>query len=229
MKINIKKDVFKKFHPNLKIAFIFVTEMDNGSKVKESKHLLKEVENLTRLSFHKNTPDSHDFIVPWTLAKLDFGDKAKHYNTSLEKLLKIVLKGRTVGKMNTLTNILNYVSLKYMVPSGADSFQKIDNAVTFDVVKKGKRKGMLRKLHKGDLYYYDKHGILGTKLDSWRNRRTFITGSSKSALIHFEVLPPITKKMLNEVLKETVNMIESFCGAKTKVFILDNNKNVTEV
>ena len=229
MKVSIKSDVFKKFNSNLKIAFIFVKQMDNKSKVHESKHLLKEVENLTRLSYHKDTPDSHDFIIPWSIAKMDFGDKAKHYNTSLEKSLKVVLKGRTVGKSDVLTNILNFIALKHMVPYGVDSFQKIEGDITFDVVKSGRKKGMLRKLHQGDLYYHDRQGILGTKLDSWKNKRTFVTKSSNSALIHFEALPPITKKKLNEVLKETINMIESFCGAKTEVVILDKSKSALEI
>ena len=229
MKISIKSDVFKRFHPDLKIAFILVSEMNNKKKVHESKHLLKEIENLTRLSFHKNTPESHDFIVPWTLAKLDFGEKAKHYDTSLEKLLKKVLRNRTTGKSDVLTNILNLISLKHMVPFGTDNFQKIEGDMIFDVVKSGKKKGMLRKLHKGDLYYQDKQGILGTKLDSWKNRRTNVTGTTKSALIHFERLPPVTRKKMNEILEETINLIESFCEAKTKLFILDKNQNSLEI
>jgi DNA/RNA-binding domain of Phe-tRNA-synthetase-like protein len=229
MKISLKSDVFRKFHPELKVAFIFVSEMDNKSKVQESKHLLKEIENLTRLTFHKDKPDSHDFIVPWTLAKLRFGKKAKHYQTSLEKVMKIVLKGRTVGRSDVLTNILNFIALKYLVPFGVDNYQKIDTEILFDVVKGSGRKGILGKLKKGDLFYSDKSAVLGTKLDYWKNPRTMVRNSTKSALVHFEILPPVTKKKMKEILNETVNMIEAFCGAKVKIFILDKKEKTIMV
>lgn len=227
MKIAIKPDVFKGFNKDLKLAFIFVTEMDNKTKVDESKHLLKEVENLERLTFHKENSEFHHMISPWKLAKLRFGSKAHHYSTSLEKLLQLVLKGRTVAKENVLTNILNYIALRYFVPYGLDDFQAIKEGLTFDTVSNGK-KGVLRSLKKGDLYYYDLKGILGTKLDHWKNPRTKVGVKSGSALVHIEALPPVTKKRLQEIAKEAASIIESFCGAKTKILILDKaNKAVT--
>src|SRR3989344_4611887 len=139
MKITIKPEVFKGFHNDLKLALIFVTELDNKTKLDESKHLLKEVENLERLTFHKNKKEFHHMISPWNLAKLRFGKKS----------------------------------------------------------------------------------VLGTKLDHWKNQRTELNLKSGSALVHIEALPPITKKQLKQIVKEAASIIESFCGAKTKVFILD--------
>lgn len=227
MKITIKPEVFKGFHKELKLALIFVTEMDNKTKVDESKHLLKEVENLERLTFHKDNFEFHHLISPWKLAKLRFGNKAHHYSTSLEKLLSLVLKGRTAAKENVLTNVMNYIALKHLVPYGLDDFQAIKDDLTFDTVSTSK-KGILRNLKKGDLYYFDQKGILGTKLDHWKNPRTKVGVKSGSALVHIEALPPVTKKKLQQIAKEAASVIESFCRSKTKILILDKvNKTVT--
>ncbi|HLC52615.1 MAG TPA: hypothetical protein VJI98_05200 [Candidatus Nanoarchaeia archaeon] len=221
MKITIKPEVFKGFHNDLKLALIFVTELDNKTKLDESKHLLKEVENLERLTFHKNKKEFHHMISPWNLAKLRFGKKAHHYSTSLENLLKLVLKGKTVSANNVLTNVMRYIALRYLIPFGADDFQVITGDLVFDIVKSNARKGILGNLKKGDLYYADQKSVLGTKLDHWKNQRTELNLKSGSALVHIEALPPITKKQLKQIVKEAASIIESFCGAKTKVFILD--------
>ena len=92
MNISIKKGVFSKFNPKLKIVFILAENVDNVTKVKEAKHLLKEVENLISLTFHKDNVKNHNLISPWKVAQEAFGKEARHYNTSVERLIKKIMK-----------------------------------------------------------------------------------------------------------------------------------------
>ncbi len=62
MKITINKEVFKKFHPKFKVAFILLKDMDNSSKIQDSYHLLKEAEQLIRLTFNKDIVKNHHLI-----------------------------------------------------------------------------------------------------------------------------------------------------------------------
>ena len=43
MKVSISKDVFKEFHPKLKVVLISMKGIDNQSKLEESQELLEEI------------------------------------------------------------------------------------------------------------------------------------------------------------------------------------------
>ncbi len=221
MKITVKADVFQKFNSDLKIAFILAKNVDNHAKIDESRHVLKEIEHLAQLNFHNKNIRGNKFIEPWALAQLEFAGKARHYHTSVEKLLKTVLSGRTISMADTANNITRYIALKYLIPEGLDDFHKVDGNLTFDVIKSSGRKGLLGTLKRGELYYYDAQGVLGTKVDYWKNKRTEVNKKSYVVLVHLLALPPITKNILKQVTKELSSLLEAFCSAKTEIFFLD--------
>lgn len=229
MKITISADVFRRFNPQLKIAFILVRNLENQLKAEESKHLLKEVENLARLNFHKKEIKGSTFIQPWVLAQLEFGGKARHYHTSVERLLKTVLAGRTIAGSDTIGNVIRYIALKYLIPLGVDDLNKIEGDLQFDAVKSAGRKGVWGSLKQSDLYYKDNKGVLGTQVDYWKNDRTKLTKHSDTALIHLVALPPVDKSELKRIARETASLIETFGQAQTKLFILDKNKRMVTI
>ncbi len=218
MKITIKPEVFQKLHPKFKVVFILATGIDNKSKVAEANHLLKEVERVTLLTFNKDTFKSHYLVAPWTTAREEFGRKAKHYHTSVEQLLKKVLHYQNITAKDTTSALLRYLALKHIVPVGADDPAKIKGKITF-TISAGK------KIKKGELYYHDDKNVLGTKLDYWKNPRTALSSSSNSALLHFEILPPLTTAKQKELVKEVTELFPAFCGGKVKVMVLDKKKN----
>lgn len=229
MKVSVSQEVFKKFHPKLRIAFIYIKGINNKKNLHESEHLLHEVEELIRLELHPETLKNHDLIAPWVVAQQEFGKEAKHYHTSVEKMIKLVVSNKSVKVKNTLGNILNYVSLKHVVPVGVDDFNKISHELKFEIAKGKEKINALTFLKKGAFFYYDQAGVLGTKFDYWKSSRTLIDEDTKSALIHVEVVPPIKKEEFEEILSEMQNLIKTFCGGESKVFILDRNSDTFDL
>ena len=229
MKITVKKEVFRKFNSNLKIALILIEGFDNKKMLKEAQHLLHEIEHLVHLTFNKDTIKNHHLIQPWAVAQQEFGAKAKHYHTSVERLLKTVLSKKSIATKDVLTNLLRYLALKHIIPFGVDDFNKTKGDLTFALSTGKEKVDILRKLKKGALYYKDEKNVLGTKLDFWKSKRTALNNKSKSALIHFEALPPITQKELNEIVKETENLVKTFCGGKVRIYFLNNKVNSVKV
>jgi|SRR3989344_923304 len=212
MKITIKPEVFKKLHPQLKIGFISATGIDNKSKAAKANHLLAEMQKVVLLTFNKDTFKSHNLISPWDAAKAEFGKKAKHYNTSVEVLLQKVLSKQNIKTKDTVTALLRYLALKHIVPFGADDPTLLKGDLTFEIAEK-------------DLCYRDAKKIIGKKLDYWRNAKSAVKPSSKSALAHFEFLPPVSIQKQREILAEAADLIQGFCGGKVKVEVLDKKKN----
>jgi len=212
MKITIKPEVFKKFHPKLKAVFILAEGIDNKSNAKKTNHLLAEMQKAILLTFNKDTFKSHNLISPWETARQEFGKKAKHYHTSVELLLQKTLRKQKLQAKDTTTALLRYLALKHIIPFGADDPAKIKGDLTFE-------------LKKGDLQYRDAKRILGKKLDYWKNTSTALRPDSTSALIHFEFLPPVSPAKQTEIVAETVELLQTFCGGMVSAGVLDKKKN----
>lgn len=229
MKITITPDVFQKFNKDFRVVFIAVKGINNSDKVEESKHLLKEIQQLVKLTFNKDTVENHSLIQPWLAARQEYGRKARHYHTSTERLIHKVLRGQSIVSGNTLENLVRYLSLKHIMPMSVDDLSKINGDLIITVAKKKERLSALKSLHEGEIYYRDNSAILGKKLDSWRNRVTMVDAKTTSALIHIESLPPITGKKLQQVTRELQSLVKVFCGGASKIVLLDKDKKTIEI
>lgn len=229
MKLTITPDVFQKFNKDFRVVFIAVKGIDNSDKAEESKHLLKEIQQLVKLTFNKDTMENHSLIQSWLAARQEYGKKAIHYHTSTEKLIRKVLRGQSIVSGNTLENLVRYLSLKHIMPMSVDDLSKINGDLIITVAKKKERLSALKSLHEGEIYYRDHSAILGKKLDSWRNRVTRVDAKTTSALIHIESLPPITGKKLQQVTRELQSLVKVFCRGTSKVVLLDKDKKTIEI
>jgi DNA/RNA-binding domain of Phe-tRNA-synthetase-like protein len=228
MKISIEKSVFKKF-PKLRLVFLQLENMDNHKLYPKSVHLVKEAEKLISLTFTPETLINHNLISPWSVAKEEFGRKAKSYHTSVELLVRDVLKQKTVVANDVLTNLIKYISLKRIVPIAVDDMDKILGDLTFSLASGWERGRVLKNLEKGTLYYKDEKSVLGAKLDYWKSKRTLVQASTTKALVHLDIMPPITPALEKTIIKSLKGLIKVFCGGKIKIFVLDKQEPVVSI
>ena len=199
MKITIQKEVFKKFHSKFAVAFIQVKNISN-EHVKESKHLLADIVRVVKLTHKKDTLKNNNLISPWEVLVEDKKKKAKHYQTSLEKLVRKVLNRKNLVTNSIVTNIVRYVSLKHLIPISADDVDLMKGGVVFKI-SHGRERLYTKLVKPGTLIYGDKKSPIGVKLDFRKNRRTKVTKKSTDVLVHLEALPPITKVQLFTIAK----------------------------
>ena len=134
MKLTIEKEVSDKF-PGLNVGIVVAKDIDNKGASKELDKLLKETENLIRLNFVPTDLAKHPLISPWRSAYSDFGAKPSKYNSSVEALMKRVLKGNSVPRINKLVDLYNYLSLKHLIPMGADDTDKVEGDIKLAIAK----------------------------------------------------------------------------------------------
>jgi len=227
-KITINKEVFNKLHPKLRVAFILVKNVDNKKQLKESVLLLKDAEKYAQLTYNKDNLKNHGLVSSWALLEEKQLTKAKRKHSSLEKLFHKVLTKKKITAKDVVTNVVNYLSLKEIVPMSADDYDKIKGNLSIRLANGTEKKN----LRKGTLIYCDsakKNKVLGSKLDQWKSPRTKVKPDSKNILIHVEALPPITTKQFYAVVNETVNLVKSFTGGSVKKVVLSKNKNSGEL
>ncbi len=223
MKIAIEKSVFSKF-PQLQLMVFVANGVHNKEHLYEVQHLVAEAARLTQLTHHKNTLKNHYLIAPWVIHQRAFGAKGHAYHTSVEVLIRKVLHKKPVVAHNVLTNILRYLTLRYLVPIGHDDLDKVNGNITFGIARGTERVGLLLRVEKGALYYRDSKRVLGTKLDHWKSPKTAVHQDTSRVLFHVICIPPIDQEQEKAIAKDMHDLLRGFCGAKVQGFVLSAKK-----
>jgi lysyl-tRNA synthetase class 2 len=229
MKVIVDKEILKR-HPKLNIGIVSAKDVDNTGDDEKIYHLLEEVEKLIEMNMSSEKLAEHPLISPWRAAYSDFGSKPSKYRNSVEALVKTVLKGKKIHRISKLVDLYNYLSLKHLVPMGADDLDKIEGDIKLTFAKGTEKFTPLgrteaEKPDKGEVIYRDDKKVLCRKWN-WREcDESKITENTKKLVIYIEGLFPVTKEKLKEVCKETADLIKTFCNGKAEYFILDEKNN----
>ena len=70
-------------------------------------------------------------IAAWRAAYKGFGIKQTRYRSSVERLVKNVLAGRSLARVNAFVDLYNAVSLAHVLPLGADDLDRVTPPLSF--------------------------------------------------------------------------------------------------
>lgn len=71
------------------------------------------------------TVSEHPHVASWREAYRAFGVKVKQYPSSIENLLKRVMKGEELRHINPLVDLYNVVSLQHLIPVGGEDIDAL--------------------------------------------------------------------------------------------------------
>ena len=233
MKVIISKEILKKF-PKLNVGIVVAKDIDNSGSDNKVHHLLEEVEKLIQMNFVPADLAKHPLISPWRTAYSEFGAKPSKYHNSVEALIKSILKGRLIPRINIIVDLYNYLSLKHLVPMGGDDLSGIKGNIKLKIAKGDEKftqlgKKKIENPEKGEVIYMDDEKVLCRRWN-WREcDESKITDKTKDVIIYIEGLFPVKKEKVVEICKELVDLIKSFCSGEAKHYVLNNKNNEVEV
>lgn len=210
MKAEIKKEVFEKFNKKFMVGLLVCSDLDNKGHLEEIHKLLEEVENFIRLDFNPITLKTHDLISAWEVAAESFTGK-KHYCSILETMMRDILDGKKLERQNKLKDLVNFISLKYLVPIDCFDLGLIEGDLKFEIKNK-------------DLVFRQGGYKLAEKIALKRNRKFDVTEKTKEAVVYIEALPPLKEDKVEEIMHELGDLIKTFCKAKVKPYFLTRKK-----
>src|SRR5438105_1189602 len=70
-------------------------------------------------------------IAAWRAAYKGFGIKQTRYRSSVERLVKNVIAGRPLARVNAFVDLYNAVSLQHVLPFGADDLAHVTPPLAF--------------------------------------------------------------------------------------------------
>lgn len=233
MKFKISSKILKKY-PKLIEAVVILRDIDNTVGGKEVLKLLREEEKKKRKEFKDTNLTSHPQIRAWQEAFKSFGSKPNKYSSSIEALLKRVIKGQELPDINPLVNLYNYCSIKHILPFGGEDFAGLygDMELKFcDGIEEfipifGKES---EPPDKGEISWVDDKGVTCRKWN-WRQcDRTKITENTKQGYFIIDGLPPATEINIKKAAEDFISLAKKYLNAKGEVYWLDKNNLETEV
>ena len=226
MKVKIQEEIKSIYSPI--IGVIYARDIDNSKEIKEIDNLFKkESEKLRNLFSQYEAVSQHPNIKAWREVYKKFGTDPKRYRCSIEALVRRVIKGDEIPRINTLVDLYNYISIRYVLPVGGEDIDKIEGDVelalsdgTEEFVMIGSSDNDPPK--EGEVIYKDEKGVLCRRWN-WREAgRTKLTKDTRNAIIVIDAVGPTTKEEVEKATNELADLIKKYCGGNIEIKIHDS-------
>src|SRR5262245_40940907 len=121
---SVADEIFERF-PEVVLGVVVAHGIDNTGERGDVREQLRREEALLAGRFAGQQVSEHPQIAPWREAYRAFGAKPKDNPSSIENLVRRVLKGQQLPHNNTLVDIYNTISLRFVVPAGGEDLDAI--------------------------------------------------------------------------------------------------------
>ena len=232
MKLIVDREIFEKF-PGVRLGAVVALGVNN-SKEKMFLELLRNQEEATRKKFENIEISNYSLIEPWREIYRKFGSKPSEYSSLVEALIKRVAKGKELSDINALVNLYNALSLKYVMPFGAEDLDKVKGDIRLAFAK-GDEAGVylgsddVVACDKDEVAYLDDLGFVCRKWNWREGKRTMLTSETKNAVLVTEAVPNITDEDLHKATEELAMLIKENLGGEITVGYLDEAKSSMDV
>lgn len=125
MLLKITQPILKGF-PDVRIGVVVARGIDNRRSSPEVQTLLRAEEARIPERIGEAVLAKHPHVAPWREAYRWFGVNPGKYQSSIENLIRRRLKGESLPHINTLVDLYNTVSLRYLLPAGGEDLDRMD-------------------------------------------------------------------------------------------------------
>ncbi len=169
-------------------------------------------------------------IAAWRAAYKGFGIKQTRYRSSVERLLKNVLAGRELARVNAFVDLYNAVSLAHVLPLGADDLDRVTPPLSFRTAREGDsfvdmadaEEGAEPEAPKvGEVVYADAGHVLCRRWNWRQDARSIIRAETRRAVV------TVQSNGAGDVAagaNDLVDLIERFCSGRCRLAVLDRTQ-----
>jgi DNA/RNA-binding domain of Phe-tRNA-synthetase-like protein len=231
--LRIAGEIFDAF-PDVLIGVVAFQGVRNAGESAELAELLRgEEDAAARLLGESGAPiTEHPHVAPWREAYRKFGAKPKDHPSSIENLLRRVLKGHRLPHVNRLVDLYNAVSLRHLVPVGGEDLDAVEGDVELrfatdrepSVRLLGEPADSSRPPKPGEVIYADRAGALCRRWNWKEADRTKLTEATTRGFLVVEGLPPVDRPRVEAALADLAALVAAHCGGIQRTFVLDRGR-----
>ena len=174
-------------------------------------------------------------IAAWRAAYKGFGIKQTRYRSSVERLLKNVLAGRSLARVNTFVDLYNAVSLAHVLPLGADDLDGVTPPLSFRYARDGdsfvdmadaEEGGEPEAPKPGEVVYADAAHVLCRRWNWRQDARSIIRPETQRAVV------TVQSNGAGDVeagARNLIDLIAKFCGGSGRSALLDQTRATADI
>jgi DNA/RNA-binding domain of Phe-tRNA-synthetase-like protein len=169
-------------------------------------------------------------IAAWRSAYKAFGVKQTRYRSSVERLVKNVLAGRELARVNTFVDLYNAVSLEHVLPLGADDLDHVTAPLAFRYalphdnfldMSGGEEEGGVEAPKPGEVVYADAAKVLCRRWNWRQDARSLVGIETRRAVA------TVQSNGAGDVAAAAADLVEligRFCGGVCRVEIAEASR-----
>lgn len=226
MKISVSEEIFNQF-PSTTLGIVVAKGINNRVDDHTIPALLRAEESRIRATINKDDLGSRPEILTWRDTYKKFGVKPSDARSSVESLYRSVLNGRDIRRVNPLVDLYNFISLRYMLPAGAEDLAQINGDIQLTFAGPSEPAILLLGDEKpespppGEVIYRDDDGAICRRWN-WREAdRTKIIPQTTDCIIVLERLEPVAIPTLEAAVKEVCDGVARLLGGTAKSYLLN--------
>lgn len=227
--LRVSEEIFERF-PEAVLGIVTADGIDNRREDPTILAGLRREEARVREELAGAQVTEHPRIAPWREAYRRFGAKPKDYPSSIENLVRRVLKGHSLPGINPLVDLYNTISLRHLVPAGGEDLDRITGDILLAIARDGEAPVRLlgeseeRAPHPGEVIYKDDVGAICRRWNWKEADRTKLTPETRNAVLVIEGLPPVGREDIERAVEDLAALIREHCGGRVGTTIVDRER-----
>ena len=217
---SIDDEVFRRY-PGYTRGVVLAYDVQNGDSPAELIQLMREAEDSVRQRMNLDTLATHPRIASWREAYRSFGANPGKFRSSIEAMVRRILRDQELPSINALVDIGNVFSLRHISPTGGHAIDVVKEDIclrpaTGEELFVPFGSDQTEHPEPGEIVFVEANTVL-TRRWSWRQANHTLTVPTTTA-IEFNVdgLPPVTTEEVESMSAELAEMVQGFCGGRTR-------------
>jgi DNA/RNA-binding domain of Phe-tRNA-synthetase-like protein len=219
--------------PDFRVAAVVASGLDiAAARPEELAAMITQAEEQCRARWAGQELSAIPGIAAWRKAYRAFGIKRTSYRSSVERLVKNVLAGRTLPAINAFVDAYNAISLSHVMPLGADDLDRVTGNVAFRFSRPGDNFVDMAAEEgedpndppkPGEVVYADDDHVLCRRWNWRQDARSLVTTTTRRAIV------TVQSNGVGDVGKaaaELGELIGRFCGGAVRIAIADRERPV---
>lgn len=223
--------------PDFRVAVVLADGLEIGAdRPADLEALIAEREAAAREAWAGRELSEIPGIAAWRRAYRAFGIKKTSYRSSVERLVKNVLAGRSLPRINPFVDAYNAVSLAHVMPLGADDVARVQGDLAFRYSRTGDEfldmaSGAADERQPdppkaGEVVYADDEKILCRRWNWRQDIRSLVTALTTRAVVTVQFNG---EGDLDAAVADLEELIRRFAGGTATTTIVDRDRPVADL
>ncbi len=233
MKFKVYDELFEKM-PDACFGVVVGYDIDNKNKSPHIESMLVDEMKSIRERLEGQNLKEFEGIVPYREAFRELSINPNKFMSSIEAMAKRVVKGNDLPSINPVVNLVNALSLKYVLPMGAHDIDALEDEISVRFSVDGDTfiplgSDEMENVDAGELVYADSKRIR-TRRWIWRQSdRGRITEESKNIFFPIDGFASKNKDNVLDAMELLSSTLENHFNCTTKKFFIDKDNNEVEI